>query len=327
MTLNPYSWTQLASMIFLDAPVGSGFSYADNWEGYVIDDSLSATQTYHFLKKWLKEHPKFYSNDLYISGDSYSGIVVPIIVEKIYEGNFEVGTEPPINIMGYTLGNPVTTLHDDLNARIEYAHRVALLSDELYESTKKNCDGEYVDVNPTNAGCVQNLTVVSECLRNIDIAHILEPNCAYASRNSTKLKGDWSRRILLEKNPTDLFLLPSPLPEPWCRIYNAVLSYIWANDESVREALHVRKGTVAKWVRCNDTMSYTENVASSLGYHRNLSHTYLRALIYSGDHDLTVPYLGTHKWIESLELPVSDDWRPWFVEGQVAGFVLSFAMV
>lgn len=40
----------------------------------------------------------------------------------------------------------------------------------------------------------------------------------------------------------------------------------------------------------------------------------------SGDHDLTVPYVGTEKWIRSLNLTVKNNWDPWFVGTQVAGF-------
>lgn len=40
----------------------------------------------------------------------------------------------------------------------------------------------------------------------------------------------------------------------------------------------------------------------------------------SGDHDMVVPYISTEKWINSLNITVDTDWRPWFVEGQVAGY-------
>ncbi|KAE9447065.1 hypothetical protein C3L33_21032, partial [Rhododendron williamsianum] len=273
LTLNPFSWTKVASIIFLDAPVGSGFSYADNAESYVVDDLLYATDTYNFLLK------------------------------------------------GYILGNPVTSEHDDTNARIEYAHRLALLSDKLYESIKHNCNGEYVIIDPNNAPCIKDLTLVTACLANLFYAQILEPNCNYDSNNSSKLKWD---RGFIQEEPTDFLLLPA-FPQFWCRYYNYyVLSDIWANDERVRQALHIRKGTKDKWQRCNESMAYTEVVFTSLDYHRNLSHTPLRALIYSGDHDMMVPYLGTHKWIESLGLTVDEEWRPWFVDGQNGGYTMSY---
>jgi hypothetical protein len=41
----------------------------------------------------------------------------------------------------------------------------------------------------------------------------------------------------------------------------------------------------------------------------------------SGDLDMVIPYVGTHAWIKSLNLTVSEEWEPWFVDGQVAGLV------
>ncbi|KAI8532612.1 hypothetical protein RHMOL_Rhmol11G0226800 [Rhododendron molle] len=274
LAYNPFSWTKAASMIYLDGPVGSGFSYADNAESYI--------------------------------------------------GNSEAGVQRQLKLQGYILGNPVTSQHDDKNARIEYAHRHALLSDKLYESIKHNCHGEYIIIDPNNAPCIRDLTLVEQCLTNIFYPLILEPSCNYDSNNSSKLK--WDRGFIDEERPRDFLLLPAK-PQFWCRFYNYyVLSDIWANDERVREALHVRKGTKDKWLRCNESMAYTEVVFSSLDYHKNLSHTPLRALIYSGDHDMLVPYSGTHKWIESLGLTVDEEWRPWFVDGQNAGYSMRYVM-
>jgi hypothetical protein len=32
-------------------------------------------------------HPKFLSNTLYVMGDSYSGLIIPIVVQEISDGN------------------------------------------------------------------------------------------------------------------------------------------------------------------------------------------------------------------------------------------------
>ncbi|CAL5434153.1 unnamed protein product [Camellia sinensis] len=89
----------VANIIFLDAPVGTGFSYARSREGYNTSDILFATHTCDFLRKWLIDHLKFLDNPLYIGGDSYSGLMS--MMTK--------------------------------NSAIPYAHRASLISDEIYE--------------------------------------------------------------------------------------------------------------------------------------------------------------------------------------------------
>lgn len=46
-----------------------------------------------------------------------------------------------------------------------------------------------------------------------------------------------------------------------------------------------------------------------------------KVLIYSGDTDGAVPTLGTRRWIQSLNWNITNEWRPWMVNGQVAGYV------
>jgi len=96
---------------------------------------------------------------------------------------------------------------------------------------------------------------------------------------------------------------------------------------------------------------YTEDVTSSVAYQKNLTETGLRALIYrwisvllktncfsftdfpgilsnncpeiflicSGDHDISVPWVATYAWIKALGVAVFDEWRPWYLDGQIAG--------
>ncbi|KAL4590156.1 hypothetical protein LXL04_003077 [Taraxacum kok-saghyz] len=110
---------------------------------------------------------------------------------------------------------------------------------------------------------------------------------------------------------------------------------VWANRRDVREALHIREVfNETKWVPCNESLqfyynkeaiSYTHDVRSSLAYHRHLANRNCRALVYSGDHDMTVSYISTLNWIKSLNLLVVKDWRPWFVNKQVAGYTMRYS--
>ncbi|KAL6219046.1 hypothetical protein ACLB2K_012252 [Fragaria x ananassa] len=104
-----------------------------------------------------------------------------------------------------------------------------------------------------------------------------------------------------------------------------MLAYVWANDDGVRKALNVREGSLLDWKRCNKSLSYTKDVESVIEYHKYLSTKGLQVLIFNGDHDLTVPNTATEQWIRDLDLPVVNDWRPWLVDGQIAGYTIKYS--
>ncbi|XWS41749.1 hypothetical protein CRYUN_Cryun17cG0110000 [Craigia yunnanensis] len=205
----------------------------------------------------------------------------------------------------------------DDNSKIPFVHRMALISDELYESAKKNCNEEYVDVDISNVKCAKDLHTISECTARISKFHILEPYCTSEFDELDNL--DNNRKYFLETYEDSLHL-SSEFPQFGCPNYNSYLCKVWATDISVQKALRIRKGTVREWVRCNFSIDYDKDVQSTLSYHLHLNTRGYRALIYSGDHDLGTPYLGAESWIKSLNFSIVDDWRPWFVDGQVAGY-------
>ncbi|TXG64079.1 hypothetical protein EZV62_011073 [Acer yangbiense] len=300
---NPYSYTNIANMIFLDAPVGTGFSYSKTQKGWYSSDTLSTKAIYEFIQKWIMDHPKFSNNPLYITGDSYSGMIVPMV-------SLEIAI--------------VTDLHDDENSRVKYFHRVGLISTELYESAKQNCGQEYITPDILNADCMNDIELIARCTLKVCDAQILEPKCSYASPKPKGLK--WESKFF-DDQPLDIDFKEPQREENWCRNSNYVLSYIWANDESVQKALHIRNGTVLEWKRCNKTLAYDSDVLSVVFDHKQLINGGYRGLVYSGDHDMLIPYTGTTYWIKTLNLTVIDVWRPWFVEGQIAGFTVKYANI
>ncbi|XP_059453626.1 serine carboxypeptidase-like 18 isoform X2 [Corylus avellana] len=281
---NPWAWTQGLNIIYLDAPVGTGFSYSESYNGYIMDDYKHVAQVYEFLQKWLREYPQFLKNDLYVVGESYGCLIVPMVVQKIVIGN-EAGSVPMINLKGYVIGGPATDSFIDTNAKIPYAHRLTLISDQLYESAKTSCNGNYVNVDSDNYQCSSDIDAIDKLIGNINPLNILEPNCVSVSPEPNE-DVELVQRYLSEKSSSAL----------WCR------------------------GTKTFWQYCNSTLAYTQTVTSVVDYHQNLTNADLRALIYSGDHDMSVPNIGTQEWIRSLNLTVDESWRVWSVDGQTAGY-------
>ncbi|CDY11113.1 BnaC06g23650D [Brassica napus] len=284
-----YSWTK---------PVGTGFSFSTQ----LVDtpsDSGEAKRIHEFLHKWLGKNEEFILNPFYVGGDSYSGKVVPAVVQEIskgmygHRGNMMDDTcnhqcfKPPINLQGYVLGNPVTGSEVDLNSRIPFAREMTLISDELYESLKKSCKGKYVNVDPGNTECLKLVEEYNKCTKTVNPYLISEPLCETET--------------------------------PDCYIYRYLLASYWANDERVRKALQIYKESVGKWVRCKFDIPYIKDIISSIPYHMDYSISSHRSLIFSGDHDMAIPYLGTQAWIRSLNYSVIEDKRPWMINNQLAG--------
>ncbi|CAA7014219.1 unnamed protein product [Microthlaspi erraticum] len=287
-----YSWTKVANIIYLDQPVGVGFSYSRNPLAELPSDTGEVKLIHEFIRKWLDKHPEYFSNPFYVSGNSYSGKVIPAIVQEISNGNY-ICCKPQINLQGYVLGNPVTNLDVDINARVPFAHGMALIPDELYESMKKTCGGKYFDADPLNTECLKLVEEFKQCVSRIYDELILQSNCDQTS--------------------------------PDCYSYRYTLSEYWANNESVRRALKVVKGTKAKWERCNWNVHINQDIKSSIPYHMNNSIKGYRSLILSGDHDMTIPFLATQDWIRSLNFSVTEKWRPWMIHDRVAGYTKTYA--
>uniref|UniRef100_A0A2P2M3K6 Serine carboxypeptidase n=3 Tax=Rhizophora mucronata TaxID=61149 RepID=A0A2P2M3K6_RHIMU len=317
LVYNPHSWTQASSIILVDLPVGTGFSYAKTSVASQTGDFKQISNADQFLRKWLREHPEFLSHPVYVGGDSYSGITVPAIALEISNGN-EEGRKPVVNLKGCLVGNPVTDSSIEGNSKIPYAHGMGLISDELFEQLKRSCGEEYQVIDPTNAECLQHLKTYSECIAWLNVVHILEPLCGFASPRPVELLA--RRRSIREFLDFKL-----PVPEVGCRTYAYLLGKYWMDDNGVRKALGIREGTIREWVRCNYGIPYSHNIHKSVGYHSQLTMKGYRALAYSGDHDMVVPFLGTQGWIRTLNYSIVDDWRQWSSQGQIAGYTRTYS--
>jgi len=99
----------------------------------------------------------------------------------------------------------------------------------------------------------------------------------------------------------------------------------WLNLRRVQEALHVKLVGKSKF-GFSTGLHYNFTAHSLLDEYRATLVTHFRVLQFSGDADPCVPYVGTSRWIESLELPVSSPWRPWTAPGTmpVTGYVTQY---
>lgn len=63
LELNDGSWHEFANLLFVDNPVGTGFSYVDT-DSYVTELDQMADQFVTFLEKWFAIFPEYEQDDV-----------------------------------------------------------------------------------------------------------------------------------------------------------------------------------------------------------------------------------------------------------------------
>ncbi|CAA7023709.1 unnamed protein product [Microthlaspi erraticum] len=331
--LNRHSWSKVSNIIYLDSPVGVGNSYSKDKSYYITNDTQTASDSYAFLIEWFKMFPEFQSN--------------PFMRISKRKSNKDV-TKPVINFKGYLVGNGVTDPVFDGNALVPFAHGIGLISSELFEETKAACKEQYYKSENTTNECSDLIQKVYDDVRLLNLYDILEP-CYHDTSITTFdigslppsffMLGKTERPLPVRKRifgrawPLGAIVRPGFLPSWPQLLAGSSVSCIddrvataWLNDPAVRKEIHAKeKSEIGRWDLCTNQIHYTQIAGSMIEYHRNLTLSGYRALIFSGDHDMCVPFTGSEAWTKAMGYKVVDEWRPWMSNGQVAGFTQGYA--
>ncbi|KAF3400226.1 Carboxypeptidase Y [Penicillium rolfsii] len=97
---NPYSWTQLGHVLYVDQPVGTGFSTASN-PYPVRDNDMVTTDFVAWLNSFFTYFPLLQSKKIHLMGESYAGIYIPHFTAALMESN----TLHPLDIRSISLGD------------------------------------------------------------------------------------------------------------------------------------------------------------------------------------------------------------------------------
>lgn len=77
----------MSNIIFLDQPVGTGFSYTNNSKDYVRESAGAGEDVWDFLQEFLKAYPGYAKRPFFVTGESYAGHYIPLVAKKILAAN------------------------------------------------------------------------------------------------------------------------------------------------------------------------------------------------------------------------------------------------
>jgi carboxypeptidase C (cathepsin A) len=91
-------------MLYLEAPVGVGYSYSDDKKDYKTNDDQTALDSTAAMNAFFDAFPKLKSNDFFITGESYAGVYVPTLAEGILHAT-QAGNYTGAPLKGIAVGN------------------------------------------------------------------------------------------------------------------------------------------------------------------------------------------------------------------------------
>uniref|UniRef100_A0A671V3J4 Carboxypeptidase n=1 Tax=Sparus aurata TaxID=8175 RepID=A0A671V3J4_SPAAU len=331
---NPYSWNKIANMLYLESPAGVGFSYSDD-QKYVTNDTEVSMNNYLALKEFFRLFPEFSRNELFLTGESYGGIYIPTLAERVME-------DASLNLQGVAVGNGMSSYELNDNSLVFFAYYHGLLGSRLWSELQTFCcsDGKCNFYNNQNQNCTTSLSEVQDIVYSsgLNMYNLYAP-CPGGVLSTLIERGELVIRDLgnsfINHQWTQLWnqvclasLHLSVRLDPPCT--NSTPSSLYLNNPYVRAALHISPKAL-DWVICSSEVNLNYGrlyLDVRKQYLKLLTALKYRVLVYNGDVDMACNFMGDEWFVESLHQQVEVQRRPWLYDDddgrQVGGFVKEF---
>ncbi|XP_058722985.1 serine carboxypeptidase-like 45 [Vicia villosa] len=300
---NPYSWNIEANMLYLDSPAGFGFSYSEDPSDYFTNDKFTV-----FLQNWFNKFPQYRTNDFFITGENYAGHYAPQLAELILQSRVN------INLKGIAIGNPLLEFDTDLNSAIEFLSLKGQISEETYEMLNTECNMATLKRQFQSGNFSTSCSKVNFELSK-DRAYT-DPFDVYA--DICLPPTERQAYMLTEQQAGDIDVC----------VGEQTATYM--NRMDVQNAMHAKLVGVKSWSSCSgvvvyDIQSLENSTISILG---TLVKSGVRVLVYSGNPDSVIPFLGTRSLInhlaEDFGFITTKPFKAWLVGGEDAGWTMEY---
>ncbi|CAG5047326.1 unnamed protein product [Parnassius apollo] len=289
-----YNWALSHHIIYIDNPVGTGFSFTKDPKGYCTNETQVGEQLYATIIQFFQLFPELQPNKFFITGESYAGKYVPAFAYTIHKKNPEAKIK--INLKAIAIGNGLSDPEHQL-VYSKYLYQIGLLD---WNQAKIFADYESKAVNFIEQKKWEQAFETFDTLLNGDL---IDGQSVFFNMTGFKFYFNF----LHTKDYMD-FEDFGPMIQ----------------KSIVRRAIHVGNLTfhdghdVEKHLK-QDIMQSVAPKISEL-----LDHYYV--VVYNGQLDIIVAYPLTLNYLKNLNFTGSEDYKTakryqWIVDGELAGYV------
>mmetsp|Transcript_6893 Transcript_6893/g.16426 ORF Transcript_6893/g.16426 Transcript_6893/m.16426 type:complete len:429 (-) Transcript_6893:195-1481(-) len=266
VSLNEYAWTKDANMIFVDQPIGTGFSTAKNQGDYVTNEKEVAADMWAFITQWMQMYPQFQNNELFVFGESYAGHYVPAISWKISQEN---KVSPTVNFKGFAIGNGLVWPAQQYLEYAPFSYKNGLIDQSTFQQ-----------LNQSSYQCQQEI----------------ESGSPFASYTCQSIVQD------IVGNPPrfNLYDIKKPCNGPLCYDFSPLENLM--QQQSVLSSLGVSSNS--QWTECNMNVhsalmnDWFTNLEANIP---TMLAEGLQVLVYSGELDFICNWFGGRRWVEEMQ--------------------------
>ncbi|KAF0469548.1 alpha/beta-hydrolase [Gigaspora margarita] len=279
------SWNEYANMLYVDQPVGTGFSYANN-SGYLNSLTQVPDEFLLFLDQFFEIFPEYSKDEIYIAGESFAGTFIPYIASGILKRNSETNTTTNriYNLKGIAIGNGWVDPITQYNAYYTYAINHDLIRGEDFKKAVK------AQLSDCMAAVKASFTIHNDLCE--EVLHTILRSSRETVGNKETCLNQYDIRDHNDSYPSCGLGWPYELP--------TVYKYLQRAD--VIQAIHAESKNTA-WVECSPSVSR--------GFDHDMSPPSItllpsilekiNVLLFSGDQDLICNKEGTEAFIKELE--------------------------
>ncbi|CAO2828509.1 unnamed protein product [Amaranthus hypochondriacus] len=288
---NNGSWNRIFGLLFLDNPIGTGFSIADSPDEIPRDQHGVAKHLFIAIKSFIAlDGSLFGSRPIYITGESYAGKYAPAIGYYIVRKNKQLPLKERVNLAGIAIGNGLTDPITQVTTHGLNAYFSGLINEkqkthlekaqrEVVKLVMEKKWSEATDARSSLLRMLQNMTGLATLY-------------------------DMRRKIAYESDLVERFL----------------------SNVEVKKDLGVNISMI--WEECSDLVGKIlhEDVMKSVKYMVELLLQESRVLLYQGQADLRDGVVSVEAWMKRLNWDgigkfEESERKVWEVKGEVAGYV------
>lgn len=294
--LRNVTWAENFHLLFIDNPIGAGYSFAASEDEMVTTETEMATNLYNMLQSLATQYPHwFQKRQFYIFGESYGGHYVPVIAYKILteNGRAWITGNAKIPLEGIGIGDGWSDPYNQLGDYYGWGYSVGLLSDkeaDVVKAAEKEARsnmywGDYLPARD-NFDTITN-TLVSAG-GNVNVYNYRE----FGAYNTT-----------------------------------AYESYL--NLASTKKMLHVPEHAYYKDCNTDAYNALGEDFMKSIKTYMISVLKQIRVLLYNGQDDLIVNTPGAENWIANLDWYGRKEYLAanktiWHENDQVVGYTRTY---